>query len=390
MPFLARSQSKPLNLDQAIAIAFANRPSVQSARLDVDRAKATRRSMAAAPATELRVGISSDTRVGSSDDDLAVAQPIDIFGRTAAARASGDALLRQSEAALRRAEVDLQSDVIRAYLEAAASAERVSIAKQLETTAGELLGAVRQLVDGGRLAGIQATRASIEFTRSQATTRQREADVAANARRLSGAVGVELSPAETVFPSIPVEVIDDRALQTQRADLMALAAEISLADADKKVARASRRPLLELQGRRSPWQQADQQYGVRIQLSFPLFDSGKSHAEESAGDLRSRAASKALADALRLARTELDADLIEVDAAAEQLKALKSVLSTSRELYQRTQTGLKEGANTLVDTLDALRAVREIEESIVDAKLALGRAQAKYVAVTGRLPEVRP
>jgi len=345
--------------------------------------------MAAAPATELRVGISSDTRVGSSDDDLALAQPIDIFGRTAAARASGDALLRQSEAVLRRTEVDLQSDVIRAYLETAASAERVKIAKQLELTAGELLGAVRQLVEGGRLAGIQATRASIEFTRSQAATRQREADVAANTRRLSGAVGVELSPAETVFPPIPIEVIDDRALQTQRADLMALAAEISLADADKKVARASRMPQLELQGRRSPWQQADQQYGLRVQLSFPLFDSGRSHAEESAGDLRSRAAGKAMADALRLARTELEADRIEVDAAAEQLKALQSVLSTSRELFQKTQTGLKEGANTLVDTLDALRAMREIEENIVEAKLALGKAQAKYVAVTGRLLEAR-
>lgn len=382
-------QAQTLTLPEAVAQARSSRASVQAARIKLEQARLARRALGAAPTTSLLVGYTNDLRVGGSDEDLVLSQPVDLFGRTSAMRRTGDALVLQAEANLRQTELDLQSDVVTLYVEGVAATSRLAIARDAEEAAARLLEAVKGLVEGGKLPGVQATRVSIELERAHATRKHREAELAAARRRLLAAIGDGGGVTADAFPDLPVAEVSVAELISWRADLLTLSAEISAAEADARVARTSRLPQLELQGRRSPWQESDPTYGGRIQLTFPLFDYGKSRAEEGAASKRAEAARKAMADAQRIARGEIDAAKLEVAGAVEQVKSLEMVVATSRDLVSRTQTGLREGANTLIDVLDAARALREIEESLVEARVTLATAQARYLRATGSLIEVK-
>jgi cobalt-zinc-cadmium efflux system outer membrane protein len=328
--------------------------------------------------------------VGGSDEDLVISQPIDIFGRRSAARSSGNALVLQAEASLRLVEQELQGDVVAIYIESVAASSRLANAREAEEAAARLLDAIKRLVEGGRLPGVQATRVSIELERARAARKQRESEVAAEIRRLHGVLGVDIQGTPGGFPSIATPNIDERDLILQRADLLLLSADVASAEADIRLARTNRLPQLELQGRRSAWQETDRAYGARIQLSFPLFDSGRSRAEETAARKSAEAARKSFTDLARIARAEIEAARIEVQGAQDQIESLDIVLQTTRDLVSKTQAGLIAGANTLIDVLDAARALREILESLTEARVTLALAQARYLRATGGLLEVRP
>ena len=387
LAMFANGQS--LSLDQAVASARDKRASVQAARLRLERARFCRRALGTLPATSLLVGYSNDLRVGGSDDDLVISQPIDLFGRTNAARRTGDALVLQAEANLRQIELELQNDVVTLYVDAVATRSRVLIAKEAESGAQSLYLAIRELVEGGKLPGVQATRVSIELLRATAARKQREVEAAAALRRLAAAIATEKVSVAQAFPAIPTLEVSEALLKSHRADLMLLSAEVAEANADARLARADRQPQLELQGRRSAWQE-DPAYGVRLQLNFPLFDGGKSRAQEAAARRHADAARKSFEDALSIARAETEAARLEVRGAQAQIGSLDQVIATARDLVSRTEIGLKEGANTLVDVLDASRALREIQESLIDARATLSLSQARYLRATGTLLEVRP
>jgi len=382
VPFLARAQS--LSLEQAVSLARLNRASVQAAQLRVEQARLSSKALGTFSTTSLQVGYSTDVNVGGTDGDFVISQPIDIGGRRSAGRLSGQAGILLAEANLRQTLGDLQDEVANLYVGAAAATERLRIATDAEDSAGRLLVAVRSLVEGGKLPGVQATRVSIELDRARGVSKQRKADLAACLRRLRAATGLEEPLWIVGFPKLVTQEATEADLKSQRAELLVLAAETASAEAEVKTARLDRRPQLELQARRSPWQYTSPTYGARIQLSIPLSDAGRARAEEGAANKRAEASRRSLADALNIARAELEAEKLEMDGAQAQIAELESALASGRDLVVRTQTGLKEGANTLIDVLDSLRAIREVEEALVGARESLAVAQVRYLKAAGR------
>lgn len=379
--------AQPQTLEQALAQARSSRASLQAARLRLEQARTTRKALGTYPGTTLFLGYSNDERVGGNDDDLVLAQPLDVFGRTRAIRGTGDALVREAEATLRQTELDLQNDVVSLYVDVVAAGARLETARESESGAKKLLEAIRALVEGGKLPGVQATRVAVELQRAEAVRKQRASDLAATTRRFNSALAQSESRPLSGFPTMPVQSVNDAQLTLHRADLLLLSAEVASAQAEAGIARTSRLPQLELQGRRSSWHESSPVFGARLQLSFPLFDFGKSRAEETAALKRAQAASRALDDALRIAKGEVEAASIEVQGARQQVADLESVVSIARELVSRTRTGLTEGANTLIDVLDAARALREIEESLIGARASQAQAEARYLRATGTILE---
>lgn len=345
--------------------------------------------MGAFPATQLFAGYTSPAEVGGSDDDLVLAQPIDIFGRTAASRSAGNAGVKRAEAELRSTLSELQNDVITLYCETAASASLAQSAEESKKIAKDLEQATRKLVEEGRLPGVQLSRISIEAERARIVAKQRKAEYEANQLRLATAIGLPVAEVTvTGFPNVvPVSVEKDK-LTSQRGDLMILAAEVREAEAEARIATTNALPELEVQGRRTPWQESNVTYGVRVQLSIPLYDFGKARNERKAALTRAAAARASLEDAARIAKAEVDAAQIEAIAAQEQITSLEAVQRSTRDLVERTQVGLREGASTLFDVIDSLRALREAEESLAEARLALVLAQARSLKASGLLLEV--
>lgn len=380
---------EPLALEAAIGSARKQRPTFEAARLRVVEANLSRRALGAFPTTRLFLGYSSNLEVGGSDDDLVLAQPIDLFGRTSVARALGDARIVQAEAEFRRVAVEVQSEVVSAYVEAAASAELVRTAALVQQTLERLYEATQLRIEGGVVPGVQLTRVGLELDQAKLKKQRREAELHANLQRLATVVGAAEIQVAGAFPELALMAVDDAVLMRQRPDLLLLSADVQVAEADARVARLGSLPELEIQGRRTPWQQSDDQYGLRIQLAVPVFDFGRVRAETRAASIRAEAARRALADATRLAAGDIAAERIEVDSAREQVAQYETLVTTARELVERLRPALTEQATTLIEVIDATRSMRDIEEALVEAKERLAHAQSRYLRATGQLLETQ-
>lgn len=371
-----------LTITEVLSNASRNRASIQSARLRLEQAQLSRRSLTSSFAPSIQLGYSTDVQTGGTDDDLMLAQQLDLFGRRTAFRSAGDAQIFQAEVGLRKSMSDLQAEVVGAYLASVASSQRINLAKRFEDLALKLSDAVRGLVEGGRLPGVQAVRADIELEKQRVTTRQRTSDYTANLKRLVGVTGLSPLEISEEFPSFPATESSVKELEGRRVDLLSIKGEIREAQAEGEVAKTERMPQFEIQARKTPWQANSQSIGARFQFSFPI-DTGRTRYQESAAKKKAEAASKSYDDALRLALSETEAASIEIEGARGTVQGLESILAATDSLVERTQVGLKEGANTLIDVLDALRAKREIEESLIDARFSLAMAHARYLQAAG-------
>lgn len=383
----AVSPRLPSTLDQALQTARAHRPALEAARLRVLQAERLYRASGAFPATTLSVGYSSDLAVGGSDEDLVLAQPIDVFGRGAAARRSAEAGLALARAEHRRVAIQVQGEVIQAYIGAAAAEELVESAVGAEQTLTQLYEATRLRVEGGVAPGVQLTRVSLDLDQARLTVQRRRTEAEGANARLRSTVG----EGDIGAPRLPQSLIamdPARKLSLQRPDLLLLAAEVQAARAEANQISVSARPIFEVQARKTPWQSADDRFGVRVQLSMPLFDSGVNRAEAKAADIRAEATMRALDDAARLAKGEVLAAEVEMRGARAQVERYAALVAEARELVARLRPGLTQQATTLIEVLDATRALREIEQAHVEARERRARAEAEFLRATGVLLEV--
>lgn len=387
-PIIGSAQDQPLTLLQALTHARANRPTLVAAIKRVESAKLTRRALGAFPSTRLSLGYSDPLEVGGTDDDLLLSQPLDLFGRSSAGRASGDALVAKAEAEYRGVIAELQFDVLNQFAEAAAAKALLDSAKQSEAVALRLKDAISTLVQEGKLPGVQRQRVEIELERAKLTKAQRAAELHAAVKRLSGLIGVAVSEGQIgEFGPIAVPKSGGEFV-AMRPDILMLLADKRSAEADARIAGISSLPELEIQGRRTAWQETERRYGIRVQLSIPLFDFGKSRSERSAALKGVQALEKAIADARKVAEAELEAAQVELDAANEQIDRFQEIDKATHTLVERSQIGFTEKAITLIDLLEATRALREVEEGMAEARLRLAKSQAAFLKASGQLLEV--
>ena len=376
-----------LTLDQSLRLARQNRPAVQAAMLRVDQAKLQRRSLTAPLPTRLDLQATTNRSLYGNDDDISIAQPIDLFGRRRANRGLGDAQVQLAEANLRQALLDVQGDVVDRYAETAAAAQLArTAAAQLELSE-RLLEATRQRADGGAVPPVQVKRVSLEAERARQTLRLRTSALEASRRRLAGALGVSVERVtDTDFPLVTLVQVDPATLSSQRADLLQLSAQASIAQANVAVSRLQFRPDFEISARTSAYSYGGSNpTGIRATLSIPVFDHGRAKNELKAAQTGAEAERKALADATARAQAELDAVNVELSAANEQRESFERILTDSRELVRVSEVGYREGATTLLEVLEATRSLREVEESLIESRLRVSQAQAAFLRTTGTI-----
>lgn len=387
----AFGSAQQIGLNDVLRTARSSRPSLQAASLRLDQSKLTSRALGASPATRLFVGYTSDPETGGSDDDLVLAQPLDFFGRTNAFRKSGRALIAEAEASYRLVVLDVQTEVLNAYMDAIGASELARSALAVQAVYERLHEATRLRVEGGVAPGFHLTQVTLDLEQARLRTEQRQSETRAALERLRSVGGLDVvADLKPGFPDLTPSAAVDEALIRQRPDLQLLAAQVELADADAGIVRASGLPELELQGRRTPWQERNDRYGLRIQLSIPLFDHGRVRAETKAATTKAQAARKALDDAVKLASGEARSARIEVESAQVQLAKYESLVQQAKGLVDRLRPGLTEQATTLIEVLDATRILRDLEQAHVEAHVRFAQAQARLIRATGQIIEVTP
>ncbi|MCX6360674.1 MAG: TolC family protein [Armatimonadetes bacterium] len=374
--------SETLTLAQAVGRARATRLDARAAKLERSAAAAAAHTLALYPAIRLDAGASTRPDPGGGED-LTLYAPLDLFGRQAAGRASARAALSQADAALRQAEMDVQQEVLQAYVEAASADLAAAAAQSQLAEAEELARATRALLAAEAAPAIQLVRVTLEVDRARAQLASAQSEARAARLRLNGAVGSEVGQTLTLEGCPPVPPVADPA--SARPDLLALAAARDAARSEARMVRAESRPTLEMQARRFPWSAEERDLGARLQLSMPLLDFGAARAQAQAADGRLDAAALRLRHAVRAASLEDAAAAAELGGAVEALADADKLVEACHDIVARTRAGFAQGGATLLDVLDALRALREAEGGRVDAMKARMAATGKLLAARGVL-----
>lgn len=376
----------PLSATDALKLAAQNRPALNSAKLGVEQARNASKALGAFAPTTFLIGASSRSELGSNDQDLQLSQPLDFFGRRRAGQRLGDAGIQFSLAEYISLATDLQNDVLTAYAESVANQHQKEVAAELLKISEGLLVATQRRFEEGRVAETQVTRASIEFERAKQSAELTEADLSASLEKLSGLLGTDKT-------SIAIEA--DAKIEPLvspdfdgRPDLLILRSQVQIAEADAGVARVSNRPELSVQIVRSPWSNDPGYFAGRLQLSWALFDHGKARNETSAAMKRAEAARKLLEDATARARAEIKAAQIALEARQSRITRYEAILLSARDLVAKSQKGYSEGFGTQIDVLEATRALREVEQELVEARQQLSLAVIAQYRASGFLAEV--
>ena len=382
---VCQAQSQ-ISAQDALKLASQNRPAFAAAKLRVEEARATAKSLGALSPLELAVGASSRNDVGATDQDLALTQGIDLFGRQRSAKALGAAGVERALAAYRAEASELQAEVLTAFAEAVSARHQSEVSNELLTVAEGLFNATKRRFDEGKVAELQVTRASIELERAKQASELRRADFAAAIKRLSGLLGARADTLN-VEPDASIEVLTSPTVD-QRPDLLELKAEVLIAEAEAKVASVSNRPEFSLQIVRSPWGSDPSYFVGRAQITWAIFDHGRAKNESRAASLKAEAARKQLLDATTKANLELEATKIEIDARQARIQRYEAILGSARDLVAKSQKGFSEGFGTQIDVLEATRALREVEQELVEARKQLSVAVIDQYKASGFLAEV--
>lgn len=370
----------------ALKLASQNRPSLAASRLGVEQARLSARALSSLPPLNFAVGASSRSEVGATDQDLALTQEIDIFGRRRASGRLGEADVQLALARYRKEAGLLQSEVLTAFAIAVSASHQREVASELLEVAEGLLNATKRRFDEGKVAELQVTRATIEFERAKQTRELKDADYQAAMTRLASLLAIpqgELS----VVPDAAIEPVAIPSIM-DRPDILEIKAEVAKASAEAGFAKATSRPEFSLQVVRSPWSNDRGYFIGRAQFSWNLWDHGRARNEVRAANLRSEAAAKALSDATARAEQELAAVQIELESRQVRIKSYEAILVSAKDLVVKSQKGFAEGFGTQVDVLEATRALREVEQELVEARQQLAFAVIKQYETSGYLVEV--
>lgn len=380
----SKDHPSPITLDAALAQARASRPLLQAAERQLEAARRSRAAAGVAPSPTLFLGVTGKGDPTGGSEDLALVAPLDVFGRTSAARATGDAAVLTAEAELRRAQAEVQAEVLARFADTAAAEALWSVARTQNEINARLLDATRRRAEEGAVPGVQVQRARIEADRSGRTLLRREAEVRAARLRLAAAIGREgdVTVEPNAFPDL-VRALPSEGSVVATPEILARSAEVRGTTADVRVARLLGRPELQLEVRRGPLYEGSNRVYPRLQLSLPLFDGGRARDERRAAEARRQGAEHALADARLLARAALEAARIEFAAAGQEVASFADTLDAARTLAERSEVGLREGAMTFTDALEATRALREVEEGLAEARRRLAGATLELLRAGG-------
>jgi outer membrane protein, heavy metal efflux system len=386
-----------LSLEQAVAAAGGTAPAAEAAAAAMDAARANRTVAGLRPNPVVQGQIENIAGSGayrglrSAETTIGLAFPIERGGKRRARVAVADAQLSRAQIEAAIAAADIRLQVTQLYVEAAAAERRVAAAQEQARIAGNVLNAANVRVRAGRASPLEAQRADVGRISAEANlTRQR--GLAEGARtNLARRIGQPVTALDgTLLDRLPAADVQGPILPAHAAGTLALAAaeaDVAVADAGVRLARANRVPDVNVgPAIRRLEATSDLAAVFTVSMPIPLFSNGSAALAQAT-------AQRTQADAVRRVRT-LDIEQAITDAQAQAENAATTAraaagpaLEAAQEAARIVRIGYREGKFGQLDLLDAERSLAETRLAAIDALATYQIARAQLERLTARAPK---
>lgn len=391
------SANAALSLEETLALARQRAPALLDAAGRAAEAQGPVKAAASLlnenPTFQLQVGPRSDPgspgHPASRGVDLTVSisQSFELGGKRGARRASARAGLEMETAHQHDAERRVLGDVAARFLQVLHARERLSLAREAEAAARETASSAQRRFEAGDVPVVDVNVARVALARMRAEVAASEGDEAVQLHQLRAMLGLPLSYPLGIrgeLRLLALQPVAEAQSNTARPDITALEAELSQADADRRMGRASVWPDVTA-GFLFQREIDEIAYLGTLSVPLPIFDRGDN--ARVTGDARVRR----LQSLLAAARSEVD---VQVEAArvqhrkrleavtlleADALPLLGDNESLARRSYDAGEMGLAEFLLVRRDTLEARAAY-------LDSLLQAALARVQLAVETGTLP----
>ncbi|MGE3614362.1 MAG: TolC family protein [Gemmatimonadales bacterium] len=388
----AAAQAPPLTLREARERARATSPELAAAQASARAARLDARQAGAPPNPVLAIGRERTRGAGgvNAQTTLQLEQRLDFAGRPAAAAAAA-ARAGAAEARVARTADLLDARVSRLYARLAAAGRRVVLADRLRALADSAATRTARRVDAGDAAGYDRRRLDLEAARLAGVAIQErfEADsLTGELAALIGGTPSELRLADTAFTPGELPVLDSLLVwMATRPDLRAAGHLVEAARSEAAARSRSRIPVPTIAAGYKTERtagSADRQDGFIAGLALPLPFWDRRSAATAAGSALVEAAEADLRAARRDAEVEVRRLHRALATALEQHRLFAGRLGPEADrALVAINAGFIEGEVTAAQWLDAVRAWRDAQATLLLLDAAIVDRQAELAAAAG-------
>jgi cobalt-zinc-cadmium efflux system outer membrane protein len=383
-----------LTLAQALELAHASAPSLDSANAGRRAADAGKRAAGLRPNPTVSADIENvgGTRaynvIEGPKQTVGIGLPLELGGKRPARIALAESQQGRASIDQAIAEAALRESITDAYVEAVAAERRISAAREQTRIAGETVHGAQVRVEAGKASPLERQRADVLRIAAEADV-QKSQRLAALARanlerRLGQPVAARLDQAwfERITAFGSVRPLDGMT----RLPIAAATADRRTAEAQLRLARSQRIPDVTVSTgvRRLPaTNSVAAVFGVSVPL--PLFNSGSAAIEQATAEHDKADAQRRVA----MLDTEQQVALAEADVVNAQAAALTATgpaLVAAQEATRIARIGYREGKFGQLDLLDAERSLSETRKATIDALTAYHLAQARLERLAATAP----
>lgn len=381
-PVISNSE---LSLPQAMVLAMERNPSLRAVRLGRAISAAEIGIARERPNPEFNFEAERETPHYA----FGVLLPLELGGkrgrRTDVAQAGADATLAE----IARAEIELRVEVRRAFYEAVAAEQRLTLSRELAGLAQRARDAAQARLDAGDAPRLELLQSELELARTQNELATHDAERVAARVELNALLGLPPDAATMVRGELGEGAVPEPAAAVTKAldaslDLAVLDRRIREAQAKVALARALQVPDLSLTGTVTQDAPGEFNTGYRagFSLAVPIFTThragvtreesavAQARAEREAAAVQTTAAVTAAVARAQALRQQLDRETRDILPRAQQVETM------AEDSYRAGQTGLVVLLQTLQTTRDtrlqALDTALSYQKALADLERAMG------------------
>lgn len=377
------SEGTSITLREAIDAALTSNPDLATSMFGLRAQDARTRQAALRPALEATFeaenlsGSGETSGTDAAEFTLALSSVVELGGKRDARVGAAQAQYSLLETERQAQQLDVLAEVTRRFVAVAAAQQRVELAQRANELAAQTVAGSERRVNAAKTPHVELDRAKVAWERSQLGERHARVGLYAALKSLAAMWGerqtvIAGKPFDSVsgdFFALP-ETLDFAQLLTRlegNPDLLRLASEARLRDAELRMAESMRRPDISLGAGVRRLEESDD-YALVASISMPLF-SGK-RATSQVAEAR---ANRDRVDVEQLsARTKgatvLYSLVLQFEQAVYEARSLKDdMLPRMDEALRETGYAYDRGRYSYLELVDAQREYLSIQEALIEA-----------------------
>jgi outer membrane protein TolC len=310
------------------------------------------------------------------------------FGQTRTSIRAAELSAEAAAAAVGTSTLDIRTNVEVAYLEAVARQRLVKVAEATVKSEEVHLDQAKRFVAAQAKDPIEVAQAQARAANARSALAQAQSSLAialANLRAAIGWLDATRSPVpDANWPTPPDQAPPDlgslvETSRKHRPELLQLDKQIAAAEANVTAAEYQRRPTLSATAS-TQWSPGsgdwtpEPSWSAGLTLSWQLYDGGRAKADQrvARANLTGSQAQRdalliTLTSQLELARSQIDANRVNVQASAEAVTAARAQLQLAEARYT-------QGLGSQIELADAQTAITTAEGNLVQAQWHLAEA----------------